>query len=200
MCHRPAHQRPRAGRSAQLPPQEPHPCGHHAAGERAGRRAGRPCPADAPAARRRRRGPAARRMTRGWRADEFWRVGPGKTGAVGQNETRPPPRMRWRGPCSALPYASRPVARLTLHCGPPASASHPPKIPVSRLLRRSGVSSEWCPFPAVRYFLRPIRTPRKRSGQFVFALFLIHTISTECVRLSARSWGYPPGYTQPVHR
>ena len=33
-------------------------------------------------------------VTRGWRPDEFWRVGPGKTGGVGQNETRPPPRMR----------------------------------------------------------------------------------------------------------
>ena len=143
---------------------------------------------------------ARRGVTRGWRPDEFWRVGPGKTGRVGQNETRPPPRMRWRGPCSGRAAPGRPVARLTLHCGPPAGASHPPKTPVSRLLPRPGVSSEWCPFPAVKYFLRLLRAPRKRSGPFIFVLFLIHTMSTECTRLSARTWGYPPAYAQLVHR
>jgi hypothetical protein len=101
------------------------------------------------------------------------------------------------GALSGRAAPGRPVARPTLHCGPPAGASHPPKTPVSRLLPRPGVSSEWCPFATVKYFLRPLRTVRKRSGPFIFALFLIHTMSTECARLSARSWGYPPAYAQP---
>jgi GNAT superfamily N-acetyltransferase len=33
-------------------------------------------------------------VTRGWQAGEFWRVGPGKSAWVGENKTRPPPRMR----------------------------------------------------------------------------------------------------------
>src|SRR5580692_5766749 len=101
------------------------------------------------------------------------------------------------GALSSRAAPGRPVARPTLHCGPPAGASHPPKTPVSRLLPRPGVSSEWCPFATVKYFLRPLRTVRKRSGPFIFALFLIHTMSTECARLSAPSWGYPPAYAQP---
>ena len=77
-----------------------------------------------------RRGQAARaltgtRVTRGWRPEEFWRVGPGKNGRVGQNETRPPPRMRWRGPCQAAP---RRVGQLP---GFPRTAGLPP-VPATR--------------------------------------------------------------------
>ena len=82
-----------------------------------------------------------RAVKRGWQPGEFSRVGPGKNARVGQNETRPPPRMRWRGPCTAT-VPGVPVARRTLHCRPPASASHPQRIPVSRSLPRPGVSSE----------------------------------------------------------
>jgi hypothetical protein len=64
-------------------------------------------------------------VTRGWRPDEFWRVGPGKNGRVGQNETRPPPRMRWRGPCQAAP---RRVGQLP---GFPRTAGLPP-VPATR--------------------------------------------------------------------
>jgi len=57
--------------------------------------------------------------------------------SVGHNRTRPPPCMRWRGPCST--YRSR-LAGLpgsTGSGGPTAGAGHPLPVPVSRLLRRS---------------------------------------------------------------
>ena len=139
-------------------------------------------------------------VTRGWRRDEFWRVGPGKTGRVGQNETRPPPRMRWRGPCQAAPHR---VGQLP---GLPCTAGLPP-VPATRQRPRFPGFFHVPEFPpsgarfrSVKYFLRPLRAARKRSGPFIFVLSLIHTMSTECARLSAPSWGYPPAYAQLVHR
>ena len=56
--------------------------------------------------------------------------------SVGHNRTRPPPCMRWRGPCST--YRSR-LAGLPGSAGsggPTAGTSHPLLVPVSRLLPR----------------------------------------------------------------
>jgi hypothetical protein len=66
----------------------------------------------------------------------------------------------------------RPVARLTLHCGPPAGASHPPKTPVSRLLPRPGVSPEWCPFPVGEVFSTPSPSAPQEVRAIYFCSFL----------------------------
>jgi hypothetical protein len=81
-------------------------------------------------------------VTPGWQASEFPRVARGKNGAVGQNETRPPPCMRWRGPRQVPPH------QVGQSPGPPdahtGSASRPtspmlaPDRPVSRPPRRFG--------------------------------------------------------------
>jgi len=111
----------------------------------------------------------------------------------GQNRaeyrTRPPPCMRWRGPCLA---ASHQVSRLpSLPCaapggrlpglpalgqvgrfpGLPGPAGRPP-VPCTRGKYRfpgsshvPGVASEWCPFPTVRYFYCLGGVPRKGLAQ-----------------------------------
>src|ERR1700683_5637862 len=63
-----------------------------------------------------------------------------------------------------------------------------------------GVSPEGCPFPAVEYFYCLDPALRKRWRAIILILFPVHMISTECARLSARSFGYPPAYAQLVHR
>ena len=65
------------------------------------------------------------------------RVAAAKTLLVGQNATRPPPCMRWRGPCSGLAAPKRPVARPPRRCAPPARARHPCDQPVSRSILTS---------------------------------------------------------------
>jgi len=63
---------------------------------------------------------------------------PGKNLDAGQNATRPPPCMRWRGPCFGLAAPKRPVARPPQRCGPPARTRHPCDTPVSRSILTSG--------------------------------------------------------------
>jgi hypothetical protein len=73
----------------------------------------------------------------------------------GHNKTRPPPFMGWRGPCAVCrtslascparpakspPHQGQTPARFTSFPVPPTSPGFPP---------------EWCPFPAVKAFLRP---------------------------------------------
>ena len=110
----------------------------------------------------------------------------------------------------------------------PARAKHPRKVPVSQLLARPrsclrvvpvsrrppgpntrtrcqfpssshvpGVSSRWCPFPAVNEFLLLSRVLRKPRGEIIERDF---SLSTERRWLSALERGYPPAYSQPIHR
>jgi hypothetical protein len=55
---------------------------------------------------------------------------PGKNPSVGQNATRPPPCMRWRGPCLASPLRSGQLPGL------PSAARRPPG-PDTRAINRS---------------------------------------------------------------
>ncbi len=52
--------------------------------------------------------------------------------ASGTIRTRPPPRMRWRGPCCVPPHRVGRLPGLPCAASRPAGASHPRKIPVSR--------------------------------------------------------------------
>jgi hypothetical protein len=111
-------------------------------------------------------------VTRGWRPDEFWRVGPGKNGRVGQNETRPPPRMRWRGPCQAAPHRVCQLPGLPCTAGlPPVPATRQrPRIP--GFFPRPGVSSEWCPFPIGEVFSTPSPSGPQEVRIIYFCSFL----------------------------
>ena len=137
-----------------------------------------------------------------WRTDEFWRVAPGENATVRQNVTRPPPRMRWRGPGQAMPYRfggqlpgfSR--HRVTSRqCQPPALSTGFPA-----LLTSPESPPKWYPFPAVRYFYCFVKAPRKSARAFIFFFFAIHKMSTEIQRLSASTSGFPLLYAQLIHR
>ena len=83
--------------------------------------------------------------------------------SVGHNRTRPPPCMRWRGPCST--YRSR-LAGLPGSAGsggPTAGASHPLLVPVSRLLPRP----RSFPWGGARFRRESISTPQSSSGASV---------------------------------
>jgi len=83
--------------------------------------------------------------------------------SVGHNRTRPPPCMRWRGPCST--YRSR-LAGLpgsTGSGGPTAGASHPLLVPVSRLLPRP----RSFPQGGARFRRESISTPPSSCGASV---------------------------------
>jgi hypothetical protein len=71
-----------------------------------------------------------------------------------------------RSPGLTVPV--RPVARTPRRHAPPAGARHPLQIPVSRPLHRPGGTPGWCPFPAVKTFLRPSPASRKSPLQFIF--------------------------------
>jgi hypothetical protein len=96
-------------------------------------------------------GTRARRIVKcGWNAAEFWRVGPGKSGGFGQNRNKAPSTYEVEGALSAAPFE---VGQLP---GLPCTAGRPP-VPATRNRSRlpglshvPGVSSEWCPFPAVK--------------------------------------------------
>jgi len=98
---------------------------------------------------------------RGRDVDVCRRVGPGQNPSVEQNRARPPPRMRWRGPCLAARCEVGQFPGFPCSAGPPASTAHPCGIPVSRPSHVPGVASRWCPFLTVRVFLLPRRVPRK---------------------------------------
>jgi hypothetical protein len=110
---------------------------------------------------------------------------------AGQNQTRPPmyemgglaqPRRAKRGQLPGFAGAAR-----------PASARYPCEGPVSRLLARSpGSPPRSCPFPAVKAFLLPPRTPRKSLRSIISGFSAIHMVSTE-------ECGYPH-LTVVIHR
>jgi len=97
---------------------------------------------------------------------------------AGQNQARPPmyemgglaqPRRAKRGQLPGFAGAAR-----------PAGARYPCEGPVSRPFGRSpGSPPRWCPFPAVKAFLLPPRTPRKSLRSIICGFSAIHTISTE---------------------
>jgi hypothetical protein len=65
---------------------------------------------------------------------------------------------------------------------------------------RPGEAPGWCPFPAVKTFLRPLRASRKSWQEFILTFFCVHTLSTEFRQLSACRGGYPPPSAQLLHR
>jgi hypothetical protein len=107
--------------------------------------------------------------------------------------------MRW----GALPgvAAPGPASRLAL------LASRAPPVPGIRARDRfpgsshvPGVAPRWCPFPTVRAFLLPPRTPRKSLKPIISGFSGIHTVSTERTQLSAPDGGYPLANSQAVHK
>ena len=88
-----------------------------------------------------------------------------------------------------------PAPRAARRCQPPAVNSGFPAFPAAR-----GKPPGWCPFPAVKVFLRPPPATRKSPPEFILSFFPVHTLSTEFRRLSARRGGYPPSYSQLLHR
>jgi hypothetical protein len=90
--------------------------------------------------------------------------------------------------------------------GLPGATRRPP-VPDTRckfrfpgLYTAPGETPGWCPFPAVKVFLRPPPASRKSPQQFISGFFPVHTLSTEFRRLSACRSGYPPPYAQLFHR
>ena len=90
--------------------------------------------------------------------------------------------------------------------GLPGATRRPP-VPGTRCKFRfpglcivPGKPPGWCPFPAVKTFLRPQPASRKSPPQFILSFFPVHILSTEFRRLSARRSGYPPPYAQLLHR
>ena len=113
---------------------------------------------------------------------------------VRQNRARPPPCMRWRGPClatlgqvSQLPGLPDPAGRPLVPCTRDRYR-FPDLCHVPRSCPR-----EWYPFPTVKAFLLPRRVPRKGLRQSYGEIFAIHTLSTERGRLSAVSEGLSTG-------
>jgi hypothetical protein len=82
---------------------------------------------------------------------------------------------------------------------PPVPSTHG-KYRFPGLSRAPGEAPGWCPFPAVKVFLRPPRPSRKGRREFFSDFFRVHTLSTEFRRLSAHSGGYPLPYAQLLHR
>jgi hypothetical protein len=90
---------------------------------------------------------------------------------------------------SRLAGPGRPVARPPRRHAPPAGAKHPRQIPVSRPFPRPGEAPGWCPFPAVKAFLRPLRPSRKSRRGIHFEFFprphVVHRIPS-VIRMSQR--------------
>ena len=87
------------------------------------------------------------------------------------------------------------------------SATRRPPVPGTRCKFRfpglsiaPGETPGWCPFPAVKVFLRPLPASRKSPPEFILSFFHVHILSTESRRLSACHSGYPPPYAQLLHR
>jgi hypothetical protein len=111
---------------------------------------------------------------------------------------------------SRLPVRSAQLPGLAIRFarlpGLPSATRRPP-VPDTRCKFRfpglsiaPGKPPGWCPFPAVKVFLRPSRASRKRLPEFILSFFRIHTLSTGSRRLSACHSGYPPPYAQLLHR
>ena len=88
-----------------------------------------------------------------------------------------------------------PAPRAARRCQAPAANSSFPAF-ASPQEKPPG----WCPFPAVKTFLRPSPASRKSLSQFILKFFPVHILSTESRWLSARHGGYPPPYAQLLHR
>ena len=126
------------------------------------------------------------------------RSGPELRGRAEYNKA--PFMYEMKGALSGRAAPDRLVARLLRRHAPPDGAKHPPKPPVSRLFPCPEVALGWCPFPTVKAFLLPLRGATQESASIHFCFFSVHTLSTECRQLSARSNGYPPAFTQFIHR
>jgi len=72
---------------------------------------------------------------------------------VGHNRTRPPPCMRWRGPCSTCRSRLAGLPGSAGSGGPTAGASHPRPVPVSRFLPRPRSFPREVPVSDVDVFL-----------------------------------------------
>ena len=90
--------------------------------------------------------------------------------------------------------------------GLPGATRRPP-VPGTRCKFRfpglyivPGETPGWCPFPAVKTFLRPQPASRKSPSRFILSFFPVHILSTEFRQLSARRSGYPLPYAQLLHR
>jgi hypothetical protein len=119
---------------------------------------------------------------------------------TGQNQTRPP--MYEMGGLARHRHArSGQLPGLAGATRRPPVPSIRARDPVSRLLPRSpGSPPRWCPFPTVRAFLLPPRTPRKSLRSIITDFSAIHTVSTERMQLSAPDGDYPPANSQAVHK
>jgi hypothetical protein len=62
------------------------------------------------------------------------------------------------------------------------------------------VALSWCLFPTVTIFLHPSASVAQGSATIHSKFFSIHTIPTGLGHLSAPRRGYPPAYTQAIHR
>ena len=93
---------------------------------------------------------------------------------AGHNRTRPPPCMRWRGPCSTCRSRLATAPSSTGSDGPTAGASHPLPVPVSRFPSAfpRGFPLGWCPFPTWVYFYSCVPARRKRPGEATEISFL----------------------------
>ena len=134
---------------------------------------------------------------------------PGRHAIAGQNRTqnrttqkrtRPPPCMRWRGPCLAAPRRVGQLPGLPSPAGPRWCRTPAPGtgFPIPLTFPESPPGR--CPFPTVKVFLLRRRMERKSLRQSHGEFFAIHILSTEISWLSAVSDGYPPVYAQPFHR
>jgi hypothetical protein len=125
---------------------------------------------------------------------------PGRRNTAGQNRTRPPPCMRWRGPCLVSPRRAGQLPGLPGTAGPPASAVHPCEWPVTRSLSRPPESPlRWCPFPTVKVFLLPQRQARKGlpPSHYEFLRYPHSVHRTQPVIRSGRRLS--TGYSQRFH-
>ena len=82
-----------------------------------------------------------------------------------------------------------------------------PRVPGTRARGQSPGSSHvprvaprWYPFPAVKAFLLPPRTPCKSPKSIIFRFFRYPHGIHKGRQLSAPVGGYPPVYSQPVHK
>jgi hypothetical protein len=83
--------------------------------------------------------------------------------SVGHNRTRPPPCMRWRGPCSTCRSRLAGLPGSAGSGGPTAGASHPLLVPVSRFLPRP----RSFPWGGARFRRESISTPQSSRGASV---------------------------------
>jgi len=82
-----------------------------------------------------------RAVKRVWQAGEFWRVGPGKTGGIGENKNKAPSTYEVEGALSVAPYLVGQLPGLPCTAGRPpvpATAADPgfPVSPTSRSFLR----------------------------------------------------------------